>query len=64
MIESSGPTLAEQATYLALASETPQGRASRVGIIKAYKELLAQFERVVTQPLAIDYQAKTANSEH
>jgi hypothetical protein len=46
--------LVEQATYLALASETPQGRASRVGIIKAYKELLAEFERVVAQPAGID----------
>lgn len=38
----------EQAAYLALSSETKQGRACRVRILKAYKELLARFEQTVT----------------
>lgn len=35
----------DQAAYLALSSETPQGRACRVRILKAYKALLAEFEQ-------------------
>lgn len=37
----------DQAAYLALSSETPQGRSCRVRIIKAYKSLLAMFARTV-----------------
>jgi hypothetical protein len=44
----------EQGTYLALASETPQGRASRVGIIKAYNQLLAEFGRMVNHAAGTD----------
>lgn len=40
----------DQAAYLALSSETPQGRACRVRILKAYKALLAEFEQM-TKPL-------------
>lgn len=50
----------EQAAYLALSSETEQGRACRVRILKAYKALLALFEQAIAAPLAppaIDYQA-------
>lgn len=35
----------DQAAYLALSSETPQGRACRVRILKAYKALLSEFEQ-------------------
>jgi hypothetical protein len=49
----------DQAAYLALSSETEQGRACRVRILKAYKALLAQFEAVVAAlpAPAVDYQA-------
>jgi hypothetical protein len=51
----------DQAAYLALSSETEQGRACRVRILKAYKSLVAMFEQVMAAaPLAvptIDYAA-------
>ncbi len=51
----------DQAAYLALSSETEQGRACRVRILKAYKALLAMFEQVASAPqptpATIDYQA-------
>lgn len=47
----------DQAAYLALSSETEQGRACRVRILKAYKALLAMFEQVVNQPPAFDVNA-------
>jgi hypothetical protein len=48
----------DQAAYLALSSETEQGRACRVRILKAYKALLSMFEQVVKQtPASIDIQA-------
>lgn len=44
----------DQAAYLALASDTPQGRTCKVRILKAYKALLIEFEKTVSHVDELD----------